>query len=115
MDFIGQVILGGEDGGIDGHQGIHAGFLRSDGHLMDGALGRRGRRDENDQFRAMCLAEGTELLEARVRNGLELRGWGDGRLRLQERDEIFVMGNRMTENLGAKDAASVPEGTRMSE
>lgn len=53
MEFIGEVIPGGEGGGIDGDQCLHVGLLRSDGNLADRVFRRWGWRDKKNQFRAI--------------------------------------------------------------
>ena len=84
MEFIGQVILCGERGGIDGNQWVHTGPLGSADELTDSNLGRWGWRDKENKFCALRLTDGTELLEARIRDGLELGAWRNGRLRFEE-------------------------------
>src|SRR5260370_18114894 len=108
MEFIGLVILRGKSCGIDRHQCIHTGLLRSDAEFPDAILRRWSWRDENNQLGAVRLAQFTKLLQPRVRSGLELAERRNGKLRLQEQHEDFVIGNRVTKNSSSKDRSVNP-------
>src|SRR5579864_7047375 len=75
MKLIGLVILGGERCWVNRYQCIYAGLSRSDNHLLDGILGRRGGRNKNDELCAIRVTEMPKPFQPRIRDGTKLESW----------------------------------------